>query len=178
MADTYTKTYGIGGKTITVSTKKTLAAAGDYAAEDVLSESATDTVGTDWDFLGIAKTNGGNGYITKAIALCSTTNLTPRLTLYLFTAAPTSELDDNAANAAISTTDAPNYVGRIDFLAMEDLGGMSGSIVTPSTSGNLPLAYNCTQGVDDLYGILVTRDAITGEAASMTLTIVLTSEPA
>jgi hypothetical protein len=178
MADTYTKLFGVGGKTCTVSTQKILAAAGDYGAEDVLSESATNGVGTDWDFVDIAKSIGGNGYITKALVLCSTTALTPRITLYLFAAPPTSELDDNAANTAVATADLANYIGRIDFNAMEDLGGMSGSIATVSTLGNLPLAYNCDESSDTLYGIAVTRDAITGEAASMTLTISLTSEPA
>ncbi len=177
MADTYTKTYGVGGKTITVSTKKTLAAAGDYSAEDVLSESATNTAGTDWDFVGIAKVLGGGGYITKAIALCSTTALTPRLALYLYNTAPTSELDDNAGNAAVSTTDATSYVGRIDFPAMEDLGGVSEAVVTPATTGNSLLSFNCTSADSNLYGILVTRDAITGEAAGMTMTVILTAEP-
>ena len=46
---------------------KALAAAGDYGAEDVLSESAT--AGTAYTFDGMAEKNGGSGTIEKAIEL-------------------------------------------------------------------------------------------------------------
>jgi len=176
MADTTTKTWGIGGRTITVAVTRTLAAAGDYAAEDVLSDSATGGAGTAITFAGIGKNKGAGGYITRAGILCSTTALAPRLTLYLFNNTPTSELDDNAGNTAVLTADRPNYIGKIDFPAMEDLGGNSETLCTPSTYGNLPLAFNCDDDDNSLYGILVTRDAITGEAANMTVVVSLTSE--
>lgn len=157
-----------------VSVTKAIAAAGDYAAEDVLCESAT--TGVVWTFAAIARNNGGSGYIIKAHALWETTGLTPRLTLYLFNAAPSTELDDNKANVAPAYADLSQYVGKIDFPAMEDLGGMSEAIATPSTTGNLPLAFECASDADDLIGILVTRDAITGEAAGESLTIRLEAE--
>jgi len=95
------------------------------------------------------------------------------MTLLLFNIVPTSSnLNDNAANTAILAADMTNYIGRIDFLAMEDLGGYSESIVTTSTYGNLPIAFILEEG-KDIYGVLVTRDAITGEVASMTMTITL-----
>ncbi len=73
--------------------------------------------------------------------------------------------------------DLANYIGKIDFPAMEDLGtGDSETLATPSTYGKLPLAFNCASGANDLYGILVTRDAITGEVATMDMTINLTIE--
>jgi len=59
---------------------------------------------------------------------------------------------------------------------MEDLGGDSESVVTPSTSGNLPLAFTCAAGDTALYGTLVTRDAITGETAGDDMTIRLVVE--
>ena len=152
-------------RTIEVSTTKAAEAAGNYAAEDVISEDATDSEGTAWNFPNCAIGKGNSGVITKAVVLCETTALTHRLSLYLFKATPTSELDDNAANTAVIHADAANYVGRIDFPALEDLGGDSEAVATPSTSGNLPLEFVCASGDGDLYGILVTRDAITGEAA-------------
>jgi len=150
---------------------KALAAAGDYAAEDVMCEDAT--TGVAWTFSEAAKRNGGTGFIHQAIVLCETTNLTPRLTLFLFNATPTTELDDNKANAAPANADIAKYVGRIDFPAMSDLGGDSCAIATPSTSGNLPLAFECATDADDLIGILVTRDAITGETAGDDMTVIL-----
>lgn len=166
----------IEGKRLkTVSVTKALASATAYHAEDVLCETATNTEGTAWTFSAIAKVNGGTGYIVKAQAICETTNVTPRLTLYLFTATPTSELDDHAANTALLHADLANYVGKIDFPAMEDLGGDSSALCTPSTSGNLPLAFECASSADDLIGILVTRDAFTNTAGN-DMTVRLTVE--
>ena len=163
-----------GKRLKTVSVTKALAAAGDYAAEDVMCENAT--TGVAWTFSGVAKINGGTGYIVKARALWETTGLTPKLTLYLFNAAPTTELDDNKANAAPAYADLSQYVGKIEFPALEDLGGMSESMVVSSTAGELPLAFECASDADDLIGILVTQDAITGEAAGESMTIRLTVE--
>lgn len=162
------------GRIKTVSVTKALAAAGDYAAEDVMCENAT--TGTCWTFSAIARQEGASGYITKAQAIWLTTALTPRLTLYVFDTTPTSELRDNVANTAPIVGDLATYLGRIDLPAMEDLGGMSSTIATPNTSGNLPLAFTCTAASKVLYGILVTRDAVTGEAATANMTVRLTAE--
>lgn len=177
MADTSTRMWGIGGRTITVAVTRTLEAADDYAAEEVVSDSDTGGAGTAITFDGIASKLGGAGYITNASILCSTTALAWRLTLYLFRVTPTSgELDDQAANTSVHTTDRPNYIGKIDFPAMSDLGGNSETEATPSTVGNIPIAFNCASGDDALYGVLVTNDAETGESGSMTIVISLTSE--
>ena len=167
------RTSGSGAlKTISVS--QALAAAGEYAAEDVMCNDAT--TGIPWTFAAVSRTNGAYGYVTKAQALLETTALTPRLTMYLFNATPTSEMDDNKANAAPAYADLAQYVGKIDFPAMEDLGGMSEAVATPSTTGNLPLAFKCASDADDLIGILVTRDATSGATATDVMTIRLTIE--
>ena len=155
-----------------VDVVKELAAAGNYSANDVLSESTT--VGTAWKFEGMGREIGGSGSITKAMAVLETTALTPRLVLYLFNAPPTSELNDNVANTALLHADLSNFVGWIEFDALETLNaGDSIAIATPNTNGNVPLEYDCVSGDDALYGILVTRDAETGEAAGDELTLVL-----
>jgi hypothetical protein len=165
-----------GKRLVTVTTTKALASAGAYAAGDVLSENAGAGAGTDWDFDAVGKVNGGTGYIVKAQAICETTAVTPRITLFLFNAAPTCELDDNAANTALLHADLANYIGKIDFPAMEDLGtGDSEAVASPSTTGNLPLAFNCATADDALYGVAVTRDAFTNTATN-DLTFKLTVE--
>ncbi|KKM20043.1 hypothetical protein LCGC14_1649510 [marine sediment metagenome] len=156
-----------------VSVTKAIAAAGNYDAEDVLSESAS--AGTAWQFSDIAR-KGSRGYITNARVACETTGLKHRLTLYLFKATPASELDDNKANTALLHADLANYQGKIDFPGLEDLGGDSEAVATPSTVGNLPLAFECAPDDGDLFGILVTRDAITGETATDDYTVTLTAE--
>jgi hypothetical protein len=148
-----------------------LAAAGNYTAEDVMSNSAS--AGRPWRFDRL----GDAGYITKAIALCTTTGLTPRLTLFLFAERPGCVLNDNVANTCIIAGNRGSYIGKIDFPAMEDLGtGISDTIATPNTVGNLPLAFYTRRPLATLWGVLVTRDAITGEAAGMELTIILGAE--
>ncbi len=154
------------------SVTKALAAAGNYGAEDVLSESAT--VGTVWTFDPMVTSEGASGVIVKAQAIWETTALTPALTIFLFNRTPTSAVNDNVANTALLHADLANYVGRIDFPALADIGGDSEAIVTGS--GNLPLPFSTVAGDRSLYGIVVTNDAITGEAATDELTIVLTSE--
>jgi hypothetical protein len=72
--------------------------------------------------------------------------------------------------------DLANYIGKIDFPAMEDLGtGDSEAIATPSTVGGLPLAFECASAADDLIGILVNRDAFT-QVAGKEMRVVLTVE--
>lgn len=165
-----------GKDRVTVSVTKALAAAGNYTAADVLSDDAD--AGTAWIFAGMVRGNGGTGSIVKAVALLETTALTPGLTLFLYSATPSSELDDNKANTAVIHADEANYVGRITFPAMADLGtGDSEAMVTPSlTTGNLPLAFNCAAGATSLFGIVVTRDGITGETAGDELIVKLTVE--
>lgn len=156
----------------TVSVTKALVAAGDYADEDVLSESIT--VGTAWVFDAIVTSKGASAKIVKAQVIWETTALVPTLTLYLFKDIPTSNLNDNIANTALLHADLANYVGRIDFPAMEDKGGDSESIVV--SSGNLPLPFSVATGDDALYGVLVLGDAVTGEAAGEDMTVSLTVE--
>ena len=162
------------GRIATVSVTKAVAAAGNYSAEDVICENAT--TGTPWTFTDIARTNGASGYITRAQVICETTGQVQRLTLYVFKAVPTSELRDNVGNTAPIHADAGNYIGRIDFPAMEDLGGDSEAVATPSTTGNLPLAFTCAADSRTLYGILVTRDAFTNETATDDYIVRLTAE--
>jgi len=166
----------IGKKLTTVSVTKALAAAGNYGAADVLSESAS--AGTAWTFSAVVSENGGSGNIVKAVALFETTALTPGLTLFLFNVTPTSAVNDNVANTAVLHADEANYLGRVTFPAMADLGtGDSEAVVTPSlATGNLPLAFTCAAADSAIYGLVVTRDAITGETATDDLIIKLTIE--
>ncbi len=165
-----------GKRLVTVSVNKDIQDTGSAAYDigDVLSENSTG--GTAYTFSAIAKVNNGTGYIVKSHVISETTALTPRLTLYLFNATPTCELDDHAANTALLHADIAKYVGKIDFPAMEEVGtGDSEAVATPSTFGNLPLAFQCATTADDLYGVLVTRDAFT-QAAGKDMTINLTVE--
>lgn len=153
---------------------RAIAAAGDYAVEDVISDDAT--AGTEWRFANIARKNGGSVNIINAQLLWETTALEPRITLFLFTKPPTGVLNDNAGNTNVVNADIPFYVGKIDFPSLEDLGGVSETEASPSTVGNLQKYITCEPGSKDLYGVTVTREAITGEVATNEMTIKLTAE--
>ncbi len=124
------------------------AVTGAVGANDVVCDSADP--GHDWDF-----EFGGTGYITKAI-IATPTDVTPKTTLYLFTAAPTGEIKHNEVNTSPLAADLPYYVGKIDFPALSNKGGQNQAVVTPSTIGNLPLAFDNHH----LYGVLVDLDGV------------------
>ena len=136
----------------------------DYAANDVLSQSAS--AGSAWTFADVVPENGGSGTIIGAICLLQTTNITPTFTLYLYKATPTSQLNDNAANTAVIWADRENYIGKIDFPSVESLGAAAADGEVDLGSGKLPKPFLCAESDNDLYGILVTREAITGEVAN------------
>lgn len=159
-------------------TKALDASLGAYAANDVVSEEDCATTGASaWTFSAVARANGEYGYIVGATIISESENVTPRLTLFLFNAAPTGcNLLDNTANTAPDSEDLAKYVGKIDISALESLGTTdSVATVTPSTVGNLPLAFKCAAAADDLFGVLVTRDVFT-QTPTDDLTIVLLVE--
>ncbi len=167
---------GIQGIIKTVQQTIALAASAAYITNDVLSVGAT--AGVSWLWAAIARADGASGYITKAVIQSESESVTPRLTLHLSNvASTTANLNDKVANTAPDAADKVSYVGAIDFPALESLGTTdSVAACSPSTVGNLPLAFNCASGADDLYGILVARDGFTQTAGEdMTITLVTES---
>jgi len=136
---------------------------GAFGANEVISEDecTTTALAAVWTFSAVTRKNAGFGYIVGATIGSESESVTPRLTLFLFNTAPSSSLESGSANTAPDCDDYDKYIGKIDFPAMESLG-TTGSVATvsPSTAGGLPLAFKC-ETVDDIYGILVTRDAFT-----------------
>jgi len=136
--------------------------AGTYAAYDVVCDSTAS--GTMLAFPAVARIDGQGGYITGAkITVGSGGALTNRFTMFLYNALATGgTIRDNVLNLHPNAADitANKYQGKIDWMALEQLNsGISQAVATPSTVGNLPLSYQCATAADDLYGILVTRDA-------------------
>ena len=147
----------------TVPTSQTMLATAK-TTDEVIAHSTS--AGVDWDF-----DFGGTGYITKAW-LANSADITPRLRLYLFSRPPTGMLDDEGANTNPVTADLPYFVGCIDFPAMQQQGtGDAFALATPSTTGNLPLAFDA----NTIYGVLVMRDA-TATFTATALTISLTAD--
>ncbi len=168
------KNKSVLGAQIEVSVEKTRPAdTTAYTNEDVISESTS--AGTHWDFDAVVPTPGGSGKITKAVVLCDETAKVPVLTMYLTNVAPTGNLDDNAANTnPVYATESDNYQGKIDWAALEDLGGPSEATLV-SADLKMPIPFVCAAGDDSLFGVLVVRSAAhtptSGEKYRVTLTI-------
>lgn len=145
-----------------------LAAAGDYAANDVLSNDAGAGAGDPWLFTGLARVSGGSGIISRAVITTNVEAFAARLRLWLFNAAPSAatEQDDNAA-FLLDADDKTKLIGYIDFDASADAGEVS---VTQNL--DVRMAFKAV-GSANIYGILQTLDAITNETAGMLVTIEL-----
>lgn len=152
--------------TLNGSSPGTIAAAGNYADDDVISQSATDGVGVAWVFDAVVRENGSGGWIGGARITFSAQSMVAATRLWLFDANPTAcELDDNAA-FSLDADDRAKVVGFIDFPALTDQGE-----VVYADSMDLNLGFKCAAADDALYGILQFKDAETNEAASMTCDI-------
>src|SRR5690606_6932904 len=104
---------------------KTIAAAGNYDALDVLSDSATDNAGTAFEFEKIAPRHGHPFLISSALIKCSEDSTTFRGRLHLFNAEPLAaevEMDDTVAFAIKTAAGSAKYLGYIDFPSLADMG--------------------------------------------------------
>ena len=170
------KTKSLIGATAEVSVEKTRPADTTlYTNEDVISESTS--AGTTWNFADVVPDNGGGGRIVKAVVLCDDTNITPTVTMYLTNVTPTGNLDDNAANTnPVYATEGDNYQGRLDWAALDDLGGASEAVLSVADL-KLPLSFVCAADDTDLYGVLVIRTGAHTPTSGAKWRVTLTVEP-
>lgn len=157
-----------------VSDSFVAAAAGDYADNDVLSDSVSNGTGTALEFAEAVRVQGGAGMVVGgAINIIAATNVPATIGLQLFSQLPTAtELDDNAAEGGVGAADSPYYLGEILFAAGTDYG--AGTIKTPSTlTPAAPLFIRSESGSQSIFGRLIFRDAETGETAGMTVQVTL-----
>lgn len=142
---------------------KAVAAAANYTAGDVVSESAT--AGTSWEFSPIQLFEARRGVITHAVLTSSEDSVTARYRLHLFTSDPSaSELDDNVAKN-FAAADLGKYVGSIDFEAVVDQGAGGWTKSSPY------VGFQLDEASQALYGVLEDLDGETAETAGMTYTI-------
>lgn len=155
-----------------VSASFAAAAAGDYADNDVISNSASNGTGLALEFANAVRVTGGAGKVVGgSINIVAGTNVPATIGLQLFSQTPTAtELDDNAAEGGVGAADAPYYLGEILFAAGTDYG--AGTIKPPSTlTPAAPLLVFAA--ATSLFGRLIFRDAETGETAGMTVIVTL-----
>jgi hypothetical protein len=137
-----------------------LAAAGDYAALDVLNQSTS--AGLSWSIASAARATGYGGEIRQVRLTASVAALVPRLQLFMFNAVPTILQNDNVA-FLLDADDRVAFLGTIDLPALKTTGSseISYAQVDPA------FAFQCAADAN-LYFVVVTLDAFTNESASMT----------
>ena len=159
---------GTGASVVAV---KNLAAAGNYAANDVLSDNATDGQATAWEFVDCARSPGASFWITGIYANCSEDSILARIRIHWFTAVPAgAELDDNAAFALVEAN-RQYYRNYTDLVAFADRGGFSMTgddtvrkMITPAANSR------------SIWAIVEILDAETNETANMEMRIRLEIE--
>lgn len=146
----------------------TVAAAGDYAALDVLSNDANNGLGQPWYVGGLSRVRGRPFWLVGVRARCSEDSVAFRLRIHAFRRRPhpSTEMDDNAA-FALNDADRGNgnYIGPIcDLPAFSDRGDFSESknpdireLITPDPNH------------DGFWFIVQTLDAEAAETAGMHL---------
>lgn len=146
--------------TLNGSSPGTIAAAGDYAAGDVLNNSTS--AGTFWLHTGIARYAGAGGWIDKSVVTFSVAALVPRLRRHLFNADPTVIQNDNVA-LLLDADDRAAYLGPMDYEPLQTSGSSEISWATCNT----PFRF-CTNADANLRSVFQTLDAFTNESANMT----------
>lgn len=131
-----------------------------YAAGDAIANATSSAVVL--TFTNAARALGAGGVVMGALLLDEAAQATKgQFELYLFSAAPTVP-NDNAA-LALSAADLRNLVGVVNFgsnpYVTNAASGASGNCAYVATGVNLP--FNCGTTVQDLYGVLVVRNAYT-----------------
>ena len=163
----------VGLPTKYVSTTVVVAATTNYAAGDVLSNSAS--VGTYLTFSDVVAQEGGSGRIVGALAIAQSTQVVFLPTLLLYKAVPTSNLNDNAANTGPSWTDRAGYIGEINFKAFTpNTGGARTEAV--EGEGGIPKRFVCGDALTDIYAIVVAETAETNEKAGESYLVTLLIE--
>lgn len=143
-----------------------IAAAGDYAAGDVLNNSTS--AGLSWILPSIARLTAGGILVQKVLVTCSVAAMVPRFRLHMFTQAPSVLQNDNVA-FLLDADDRAIYVGYIDMPALQ-------------TSGSSEISWSeadiqwigATAATANLNFVLQTLDAFTNESAGMTIDVFFT----
>lgn len=142
----------------------TCAAAGNYTAGDVISNSATSGQGKVWTFANCARLPGGTGWITGAMNKFSAQSMVARTRWWVFHTLPTaSELDDNDAFSLDADDEDKLAVPYpLEFTALAD----HGEVVCGFNYDKVE--FKCAAGDRNLYVVQQFVDAETNEAAGMT----------
>ena len=150
------------------SVSQVVAAAIDYAALDVMSNSATDTAGVPIYVKDLARTPGGVATIKSIAAKCSIAAVLTSLRLHFFRERPLAaevEMDDNVAFALTTAAGRDKWVGSILLTALANRGGVGSTSDTNDINKNM----KCAPTETGLWMVITTEVAEANEGANMIL---------
>ncbi len=145
------------------------AAAGDYAAADVISNNVTDTFGVALPVGTVVSTAGEVAILDAIVARCSEDSVLFRLRLHFYNTNPLPadvEMDDNiAADWAKTATGRNAYLGSVTLPAMADMG----TAMAMAQADNLRKLLGTKTASSGLWFVVETLDAEANETALMRL---------
>lgn len=149
------------------STTIIAAAAGDYAAGNVISNSSTDTTGVPNRANAMSRTTGGCAILQGIRAVCGATSglVVAPIRLYWFAYPPTPtevEMDDRAAFAINTLPGGNKYVGSTLLNGFVDRGAVS-----VSDTVGIQEALRTAPQDDGLYFVATFEGAEANESAGM-----------
>lgn len=145
------------------------AAAGDYTAADVISNSATADAGVANELPNAAREPGGVATIVAVRVKCSEDAVLATLKLHFFDEAPLAaevEMDDNAAYNVKTAAGHDKHLGSILLNAMTD----KGTTLSSSDTVDITEPFKCRPGYKNLWFVVETTTAEANETAGMSLT--------
>jgi hypothetical protein len=142
------------------------AAAGNYAAADVVSQDVNDTFGLPNLVPNVVDAAGQVALLDSISATCTEDSIVFRLRLHFYNYAPLPadvEMDDNiAADWAKISAGREGYIGYADLPAFADRGTAMSHSQAPNLRQFLP-----TEDFDDVWFVVEALDAEANEAAGM-----------
>lgn len=140
-----------------------------YTAGDIVSNSTSAT--TLIALAGIARVNGGSGYLVGIRLSTNLKSITPRFRIRIFNASNPTLSGDNAAFQS-KYTDESKRVARFDLAAMITPIDTTNSDMSSTEDDTIRIPFVCAGGSTTLYIALETLDAFTpanGESFTLTL---------
>lgn len=131
-----------------------------YSANYAVAAATTDTGTTVLRSLGVARVNGGSGYITGIRVWTGHTGISPRIRVHFYsTNAPPTAVPGDGSGMTVMFANAAYRIGHYDLPAMNS--GTSGSDASWSSDISLRMPFVCWSGTTNLYYRLETLDAFT-----------------
>ncbi len=163
----------VGGKIVQVSTEiTTTATQAAYAINDAVLPNGGGVA----EIAGVARQNGGSGYIAGIRISTNKKSITPQFRLHLFNASNPTIANDNAAWKDLYA-DASKRVGYYDMPAMVTAADTTNSDMSRTLDFSVLIPFACAGGSSSLWFALETLTAFTPDnSQKFTVTLIVVQQ--